>query len=164
MQLSDRHRRYLLIETAVSTVFNTAISALFAFLLAQGAPTVPLWGATGMAFDLLPTVFMITLVTTLIVTLLTRKRIRAGKVPPLGAGEGGWLGWAPRNAALRALVYAGLLALVLVPVSIAVLVLLGVHALPFHIFLPYKMIYGAALSILATPLIARAALAEPAVR
>jgi hypothetical protein len=158
------HRKYVLIETAISVVFNTIFSIIFAFVAAQGADRLPLWGPTGMAVDLVPTVFMITLVTTVVVTLLTYKRLAAGKAPALERGQGGPLAWAPRNAFARGVIYGALFAAVLVPLSIGALLALGVESLPFSAFLPFKAVYGAVYAALVTPLIVRAALAAPAPR
>ncbi len=159
-QLSAEHRKYVTGETVVSTVINTILSVVFAFLAAGGQDRVPLWGGRGMAVDFVPTVFMITLVTTIAVTLITRKRMRAGKVAPLPAGEGGPLAWAPRNAFARGFTYASLAAAVLVPLSIGVLHLLRVDELPLMTFVAFKAVYGAVLSLLITPPIVRAALAS----
>lgn len=161
MALSAEHRKYITIETIISVVFNTVFSIIFAFIAAQGADRLPLWGPMGMAVDLIPTVFMITLVTTIVVTLLTYKRMAAGKAPRLDRSEGGPLAWAPRNAFLRGFIYAALMAIVLVPLSIGALLALGIDELPFSTFLPFKAVYGGVFAALVTPPIVRAALAAP---
>lgn len=157
--LTADHRKYILVETLIGTVFNTVISIVFAFVAAGGAASLPLWGPRGIALDFVPTVFMITLVTTLIVTLLTRKRLRAGKAPPLPRADAGPLGWGPRQVFLRALTYGLLFAIVLVPLSIGALVVLGIDEMATSAFVLFKAVYGAVYSLLVTPPIVRAALA-----
>ncbi|MDM0032387.1 hypothetical protein QTI33_09645 [Variovorax sp. J22P271] len=159
--LSTAHRRYLRTELLLGCVFNAVLSVMFAFVALQGRAAMPLWGVDGMAIDLIPTVFMITLVGNLIVTLLTRKRVRDGRVPPLEPtdGPGARL---PRNALLRVLVLALLMTIVLVPLSTAVLAALGLHSMPSSPFIAYKLIYGMAVGALSAPLVIRAALADHA--
>jgi len=158
--LSGAHRKYIWAETMVGAVFNTVISIIFAFLVARGVDAVPLWGAMGMAVDFVPTVFMITLVTTLIVTLLARKRLAQGKAPALPRSLGGPLGWAPRAAVVRGLIYALLFTIVLVPLSIGALIALNATAMPVTTFVVFKALYGLMLSLLIGPPITRAALAR----
>ncbi|MGJ7511999.1 hypothetical protein [Variovorax sp. GT1P44] len=124
---------------------------------------MPLWGTDGMAMDLVPTVFMITLVGNLIVTLLTRKRVRDGRVPPLGPPHGPAVRL-PRNALLRVLGLALLLTIVLVPLSVAALASLGLHSMPATPFIAYKLIYGMGVGALSAPLVIRAALPDRAAR
>lgn len=160
--LSDTHRRYIRSETLIGCVFNAALSVVFAFLIFRGATLIPLWGAEGIAMDLVPTVFMITLIGNLIVTLLTRRRVRDGAVPPLHDSEaqGTLARRLPRNALLRVLLAAVTMTVTLVPVSIGVLALVGVEAMPFWPFVAFKIFYGAAVGALSAPTIIRAALAD----
>jgi len=157
---SPKQAKYIRIETIISVVFNTVISVIFALVASQGVARVPMWGVTGMAVDFVPTVVMITLVTTIIETLLAGKRVRAGTIEALPPEAGGWLAWAPQNAILRGLVYALLAALVVIPVTVGLLALLGVDGMDTKLFIPFKAIYGAALAALITPHIVRAALAR----
>lgn len=71
--LGAAHRRYLVVETAISIGVNAAVSAAFAWGLFRGVTRVPLRGAQGIGADLVPTVFMITLMLTLALTLVTRR-------------------------------------------------------------------------------------------
>lgn len=150
--------RYIRSETRVSMAINTVISGLFAWFPFQGVSTVPLWGGMGMVVDLLPTVFMITLMTANIETLLTRKRVRSGElaampVPPR------WQ-WLPRNVLLRALVLGLLMTALLVPLMTALFLVTGIESLPYPVFFAYKLVFGALLALLITPIILRRALGD----
>ena len=158
ISLSPEHHRYVLRETLIGCVFNAVLSIVFALLIFRGTPRIPLQGAEGIAVDLVPTVFMITLVGNLIVTFLTRKRVRGAEVPPLPAT--GWAARLPRNALLRMLLLAAVATAVIVPLSVAVLVLLGVTAMDFTPFVAFKIVYGAAVGALSAPLVIRAALSD----
>ena len=151
--LSAEHRRYLRTETAVNSIVNAAFSALFAWLFFRSANTIPLWGAMGMAVDLIPTVFMCTLVTGLIATTMTRKKVRQGVLHRLSSA---WLNYMlirmwPRNVVLRSILLALLATLALVPVSVGVMLGLNVMEMNFMPLLIFKVVYGGAVTALAAP-------------
>lgn len=160
--LENQHRRNLKSETAISVIANAAVSGLFAWGIFHGEATVPLWGANGIVVDLVPTVFMITLALTIALTLVTRGRIRRGKlpVPEWSSHDLGWIGRLPAKVLYRAPVLALLMTLVLVPLSAVVLVAAGVGSMSFPVFFVFKLIYGAAFAVLITPVIILRALAD----
>lgn len=161
--LGAAHRRYLVVETAISIGVNAAVSAAFAWGLFRGVTRVPLRGAQGIGADLVPTVFMITLMLTLALTLVTRRRMRAGVLAGLHEGISALprpLAMLPANVLLRALVLALSLTAVLVPASVALLAAAGTESLAFDLFVGFKILYGAALGALVTPLILLRALAD----
>ena len=61
----ESERAIVMRETMISTVPNALVSAAFVWLLFAGQATVSLWGISGLAFDLVPTTFMLTLMTTI---------------------------------------------------------------------------------------------------
>lgn len=98
LSLAPEHRGNLITQTIISIVFNTIISGVFARAIFHGVEQIPPWGAQGIVVDLVPTVFMITLMLTVILTLITRGRLRKGKLPAPLWGRGdlpftGWLRW-----------------------------------------------------------------------
>lgn len=157
--MSQVHRRYIARETGVGLVINTIVSVVFALLVARGRTAVPLWGTDGMALDFVPQTFMISFMTALVVTLMTRKRLRRGEMPPLEAAHAGLFARMPQNALTRATLIALLLTTVMTPLCVSILTLLSVTRLSFHAFIVMKAVYGAALALLAAPPILRAALA-----
>src|SRR6202044_755112 len=70
--------KYLASETAVSMAINTAISVGFAWLVFHGHDHVPSSGPGGLVLDAAPQTFMITLMSTLVPSLITRKRMHSG--------------------------------------------------------------------------------------
>ncbi len=155
--LSSIHARYIRNETLVGCVFNGVLSIVFAFLVFYGVELIPLWGPQGMAVDLIPTVFMITLVGNLIVTVLTRKRVAAGQVPRLEQTAHQRL---PRSALLRVLLLAVLFTVVLVPLSVFALWALRMDPVPFWTFVGFKVVYGAIVGALSAGIVVRAALRD----
>ena len=156
-------RRYLAVETAISVFLNVLVSAAFAWFPFHGADYVPLWGPFGIAVDLVPTTFMITLMVSIALTLITRRRVRAGQVPALNPTAISYPGfrWLPRQVVWRAVALAMTLTVVLVLGFVALFVVAGVDRLPFDRFFLFKLIYGGLLAILVTPFILAAALADP---
>lgn len=161
--LGAAHRRYLVGETAISIAVNAAVSAAFAWGLFHDVTEVPLRGVQGIGVDLVPTVFMITLMLTLALTLVTRRRMRAGTLFGLHGGTGALprpLAMLPGNVLLRALVLALALTAMLVPASIALLAVAGTESMPLGAFVGFKVLYGAALGAVVTPLVLLRALAD----
>lgn len=148
-------QRRLAIESAISIVPNALVSALFVWLIFRGADTIPLWGTQGVAFDLLPTTFMLTLMTTIALTLIVRARRRKG----LPAATPGSLGL-PRNVVLRAVALALLLCVVFVPATVLVLGLVWDADWSYDQMMVFKIAYGISVGLVATPLVVLAALRD----
>lgn len=148
-------QRILATEAAVSVVPNAVVSALFVWLVFGGHGPIPLWGLHGLAFDLVPTTFMLTLMTTIALTLIVRARRRKGLAgaapgfPPL-----------PRALPLRAVALALLLCLVFVPLSVLLLRLGWSGDWSYGRVMAFKIAYGVAVGLVATPLAVLAALRD----
>lgn len=149
------HSRYVMIETILSVILNTIVGGIFVFVMFGGMEQIGLWGEAGLAFDLVPTVFMITLMTTIALTLLTRSRMRAGKVAPIVMDSR-----LPKNPILRGLVLAVSATIAIVPVSVLILWLIWPTTgdWSFVAVLIFKCIFSALLGLLVTPIIVRNAL------
>ncbi len=160
--LSVEHRRYLKSEVAINSIINAIISALFAWLFFRGVDVIPLWGAMGMAVDLIPTVFMITLATSLIATGMTRKKVRGGAILALPGSRSNYpfiRSW-PSNIVLRSLMLAFMAAVIMVPPSIGAMMALSVTEMAFPPFVIFKVVYGAIVTTLVAPGILMAALTD----
>ena len=151
--MSPEHRRYVEKETLIAVAINSALSALFAFIVFGGNGAAPVGDV---AFDAFPQSFMIALMTTLVPTAITRRRVRLGAVPPL-TGRSPRL---PRNLLLRALLVAAAAALVGGGLHWLLLPQLAPPLWAFGAVLVYKIVYGALLALLLAPPILRAALAD----
>lgn len=147
--------RYILVETAISIAVNAAISAGFAWLVFGGRAGIGLWGADGLALDFVPQTFMISLMSVLVPTVLTRRRVRSGALPH---GESFFR--LPRNLFVRALLVAALATALLGGAAAALLALLWSGPMGFAAGLPLKVAYGALIALLVTPPALRAALAD----
>lgn len=153
-------RGIVLRETMISTIPNAVVSAGFVWLIFGGQTRIPLWGMNGLAFDLVPTTFMLTLMTTIALTLLLRKRRRGGLLP--AAADAAAPLPLPHNPVLRGLVLGGTLLLLLVPASVAALSATWQGDWPYADVLVFKIIYGVLVGWVATPLVVLAVLRERA--
>jgi hypothetical protein len=149
------HRQYLAIEASIGSAISAALSLAFCFLVFGGQQPVPVGGLGGLIVDALPQSFMVALMSSLVPTLLTRRRVRAGVIP----GREGRRGL-PAQALLRALMFAcctagigGLLT--------AVILSFGPMDWPFATVAAAKTTYGALLGGGVAALATRAALADP---
>jgi len=139
---------------------NALVSAGFVWLLFGGQSRIGLWGMDGLAFDLVPTTFMLTLMTTIALTLIFRKRRRESGL--LGAASPGAPLPLPRNPVLRGIALGALLLVLFVPVSVAVLSAIWTQDWSYERVLAFKIAYGIVVGWVATPLVVLAALRERA--
>lgn len=124
---------------AIAAVISAVLSIVF-LLLVFGLPvTIPVAGRGGLVMDAVPQSAVIALMSSLVPTLLTRRRVRTGAVAPLPGTS-----WLPRHALVRALVIAVTVA-VLGVAAHALLLPLGPAHWRFAAVLAYKPLYGALL-------------------
>jgi len=147
---------YIRRETGVSIVINSVLSLLFFLLVFGMRDPIPTWGMGQWVFDFLPQSFMIALMSTLVPGFLTAKKLHAGQIAPIDYRSS-----LPRNLIARALVLAIASAAMGTALVAGIVTITGVEALPHLAALVLKVIYGALLAILVTPLGLRAALATP---
>ncbi|MFS2027215.1 hypothetical protein [Massilia sp. CT11-137] len=158
----DGHRFYIRRERLIAVVINLVLSLAFTALLFSNVQHVPLWGVGGIAFDLVPTVFMLTLMGNLAMTVTTRRRLRDGAIAPMPARLCGWVACAlPRNGVLRVALVASVVTVAVVPVSVLVLWLSGLDSMSYQQYLGFKALYGPAVGALSTGIIIKAALKGP---
>ncbi|GHH22091.1 hypothetical protein GCM10008023_31760 [Sphingomonas glacialis] len=137
--MTPAHRRYVRTEMAIAAVINAALSAVFVWLAFGGEAVVPVLGWRGLAVDTVPQSLMVALMSCLVPTLLTRRRLAAGRVTALSRGRR----W-PRHALVRALLVAVPIAALAGLVGAAVLPLTG-SSWPLGAVAVLKPLYGALL-------------------
>lgn len=152
---TDETRRTLKTEAAISIIPNAVVSALFVWLLFRGVKRISLWGIEGVAFDLVPTTFMLTLMTTIGLTIIVRRRVRAGKAKHAAGNTR-----LPRNPVLRGIALGLIMLLLFVPASVMALNLFWAGDWSFNQMLLFKIFYGIAVGLIATPLVVLAALRD----
>ncbi|MBW2425644.1 MAG: hypothetical protein JRG86_15470, partial [Deltaproteobacteria bacterium] len=104
MTLSERHRRFLLVEQGlIPTVFNLVLNGLIAWALFRSAAAVPLWGESSIGVDLVATSFLLPFLTCIIVSALVGRQVDAGKMPRLPSDQFPHSGWFRRSSFVRGL-------------------------------------------------------------
>jgi hypothetical protein len=157
------HETYVQRELVTASVVNVALCVFFTYVFSPASAPVPLWGAQGIAFDLVPTVFMLTLIGNTVITLVARHRLREGKVAAVPDGSCGWLArQLPRRPVVRVPLLALLMTIVVVPVSVLAFWLLGVNAMKFEHYMLFKACYGPLVGALSLKCAVQAALREAA--
>ncbi|MBI1684095.1 hypothetical protein [Caulobacter hibisci] len=155
--MSLAHRRYVAVETAVSVVINIILSGAFTWLFFGGRTSIAYAGPHGYGVDVFPQTFAIALMSVLVPSLLTRKRLASGKAQPLAGA-----GWLPARLVLR----APLLAVAATTLLGGGFYGLGQFGLPQTVtvstLLAIKLVYGALVAVVVTPIGLIAALKEPA--
>jgi Fe2+ transport system protein B len=161
VELSDRHRRFLVIEqAAIPSVFNFVLNGLIAWALFHSATDVPLWGESSIGVDLLATAFLLPFLTCVIVSGVVARHVRSGKVPPLPPGQLPHSRWFQRSSSTRGLLLgAGGVLFGAVPLVWALS--LG-QAQPFSVpsFVAFKAVWAAMLAFMVTPVVGWWALAH----
>jgi hypothetical protein len=152
---------YVLVETSISIVINVALSALFMALVFGRTAAIGLWGAHGIAADFVPQTFMISAMSILVPTVLTRQRIRRGTIGDgVSRPRAGAIPVPIRNLAARTLLFALLLTTVLGGAALACVAANWKGPVTFWQAFPWKLAYGAVVALTATPLGLKLALAE----
>ena len=155
--MSSEHGRYVIVETIVGMAINVVLSGVFTWLFFHGRPTIAFAGAHGYGVDFFPQAFAIALMSVVVPTLLTRKRLNNEKIKRLDGAD-----WFPAKLFVRAPLIAVTATLVLG----GGLYVLGRDDLPqtatFSTLLSIKLVYGAVVALLVTPMALIAALRDPA--
>lgn len=161
--MSQTRSRYLLLEQGVGSAFiNFVLNAAIAWAMFRGWSVVPLWGQQSIAGDTAGTTFFLPFFTCLIVTRMTTKHVRSGRVPAFSWSRASHpvLRLMPDTTVRRA-VLLGFLAMALVaPPVVWGLSALHVLQLPFWSFIVFKATFAAALAAVVTPLIGLCAIAD----
>ncbi len=166
--LGPAHRRWLLVNAIlIPLVVNAVSSGFIAWLTSLGEKTVPLMSIPlvqkpSTMTDTLGTFFILPFLTGILVSLAVRRDQRAGRLSGLEPSPTlpRVLSRLPGSRARRASVF-GLLCLGLLgPFAALSLVLAGFGGITQSSFVLYKVVLGAGLGLVVTPVIALVAMAD----
>jgi hypothetical protein len=151
------HRRYIALETVISMIINIAFSALFFFLVFARSDHIDLWGKHGFALDYFPQTFMIALMSIIVPTIFTRKRVNGGRLARRGSAFGARL---PRSVILRAILLACAACVTLGAVAVWITASFWSGEPAHSNLLLLKLAYGAVVAAVLTPVGLVAALSD----
>ena len=137
--MTDAQRRYVRTEMVVAAIINAVLSIVFLLIVFGGQETIAVSGREGLVVDAIPQTLMIVLMSILVPTLLTRRRLAAGRIERL-AGTPRW----PRNVLLRSMLAATVAAAIAWILHAALMPLTGADW-SFQTALSFKTAYGAIL-------------------
>ncbi|MEE3852966.1 hypothetical protein VZC37_21695 [Gordonia sp. LSe1-13] len=150
---TNQRRAYFRRETAISIAINTAMSFLFFLLVFGFGEPMQVWGLGNYVFDFVPQGFAIALMATLVPGAKISKALREGR---LARGTG--RSRLPARLWQRALVLALVSAFVGTALAAVVMSLVGSSELSVGVALAGKLVFGAVLAAVITPVGMRAAL------
>jgi hypothetical protein len=151
--MTRSQRRYLVVETAIGMLINTLISIGFVYLIFGGTERV---ATAALIPDAVPQSFMIALMSTIVPTLLTRKRLREGVVTPLD----GQIPKLLKALPVRALLIAFSATIIGFAIHSLLLGNFSTTEISFEMTLIFKAIYGAILAAIVIPMTLCLALSE----
>ena len=163
--MRKEHYLYLVLFQGVGAgILNFFINAAIAAAMFYSIAVVPLWGFQSILADFLGTIFILSFITSCIVTPMTGKTIAAEKLPaPTWRRESHpLLGRLPSGNLKRATAFGLAFLFILAPVVIAAVYASGIREMAFREFIVFKGAYAAALAAVVTPIIALAALGDGA--
>jgi len=153
--MSDANLKGLIFrETCIATLCNMAFSFGFAYLFFRGLEQVP---QIDLIVDAIPQSFAVTFFGVLIPSLVTRGKIRAGKLVGLPPRRS----FLPGNLFLRVITMSAIAAILGGVLHLVVFFGLQIDQLARNTVLFYKPIYGALLTWVVTPIGLRALLTQP---
>ena len=137
-------RKYIITESVISMLFNAVFSFGVTYLFFKGQQLIQ---KSELIVDALPQTFFVTFFGTLVPTLVTRARLRTGRITSQPYRKT----LLPNNALPRAISMGIMVSLAGYAVHFLVINALGIETLTLSATLTYKTLYGAALSWLVTP-------------
>ena len=135
---------------------NAVISAAFTWAVFGGQQDAPVWTSGGVIADLLPQTFMVSLMSVLVPTLLTRKRRGAGVI-----SYGDRASRISANVFVRAIGAALVATIVLVGIAAAAMAASGIDRVGIQMLFATKVVLGALVALIVTPIALRAELNGP---
>lgn len=155
----DATTRYVRRETRVSVAINAVLSLVFYIMFFGISGPVAIGGIGGLAFDFIPQSFAITLMSALVPGALTIGKLARGRLAPQTGASG-----LPRSLWLRSLLLAAGAALTGAVVAGIVAMAWSSSMLEWRAGAAIKILYGALLAWVVTPIGLRATLQHGALR
>lgn len=141
-------------EMRVAAVVNSALTVLAAWLTFSDSDPVPVWGLSGVAFDLIPSTFMPVLAMSLLTPVILHLRRTKESIPACDRDElGTWSRWLPRQLFARSFLLSCLWLVAFVPFGAVLLWSSGWTSVSLTSVLVVKALWGMAVGATVCPVI-----------
>ena len=161
--MQKEHYLYLILFQGIGAgILNFFINAAIAMGMFYSIAVIPLWGIQSIMADFLGTIFILSFITSCIVTPMTYKTIAMKKLPvsKWRRESHALLGRLPEKILPRAAIFALTFLIILAPIVIFTVSASGIHEMAFRDFIIFKGIFSAILAAIVTPIITLAALGD----
>ena len=159
--LSTQHKKYIIKHFVIVSAFiNASINGAIAYALFSAQPQIGLWGEPSLAVDIIATVFLLTLITSLLVNWSTALAIDLGRIEAIDTMSG-CLRLAerlPQSPWPRALLCSVVATALIAPGVIYSFDLLAIESLSSGAAMMFKTLFAVAAGVLVTPVIGLLAL------
>lgn len=165
MELSKRHRRFLLVDQcAIPTGVNFVANGLISWVANHSATTVPLWGGSSVGFDLLATASLMPFLLCVLVSPQITKQVRTGKVQSLPRTQLPISSLFRRPTWQRGL-FLSLMGVIFAGLPVVWALTIGqVDSIPVTSLVLYKAVWSALLAAMISPVVGWWALAHISVK
>jgi hypothetical protein len=161
--VQKKHYQYLLIDLVIGTaITNFVINIAVGYGLFRTMSTIPLWGSQSIAGDTIGTAFLLPLIFTPIITMMTHKKIQKGTLPASNwrRSSHALLGKLPQKTWGRALIFGLLFLAISASITILLLKVLNITEMNLWPFIFFKASFSAVLAVLVAPIVAICAIGD----
>ncbi|PKH51785.1 hypothetical protein CXF68_14310 [Tenacibaculum sp. Bg11-29] len=162
ISLSKKQKKYIFLQqTTMGVLMNIIMNSLMGWVVFKSADKLNLWGENSFAFDLIMTTFMLVFMTSLLVSKMTHKAVKSGKLQPL---EIEWFNSILKKSMQRpflgSLLVAIVITLVFIPLLFLLLEVTNATLLSLKYYIIIKGSYAGFLALIFTPIVVIIAMCE----
>lgn len=165
--MDSHHKKYIIGEQGIGcAIINFIFGGAGAYFLARSLPAVPMWGSkpgdTSISGDILGTALILTFLVSVIITAVTRKKIKDGQLLPISwrRSSHSLLRLLPANNMLRGLLLGVVFMVILAPIAIFALSVFNVNQMSLWPYITFKASFSAVNAALIGPLAALCAMGD----
>ncbi len=142
-------KRYFVVEASIAGAFGIGMGAVITWIMFHGHSTIPIWGKGGLVLDAFPHTFLLSFMSALMPSLLTRARHLGGRFDALPALRALTPAAPPTRLGivLRAVFLAIVATVVGVMFNAIFLSWLFPNGMPFIEMIIFKCLYGSVVAV-----------------
>lgn len=164
--LSTQHKQYIIKHFVITSAFiNALINGVVGYALFSGQAHIALWGSPSLAGDIIATVFLLTLIASVLVSWGVNLALVHSRIDTVEA-KGVWgslLARLPSAAWPRAFLFSTVATCVIAPVVLFAFHLMAIQSLATVSAITFKILFSVAVGLLVTPLMGLLAMSRKSV-